>query len=78
MYLTSPTRAFLRIKNCMANKIVSYLKETKEELVRVAWPSREVVIKHTLLVVLVSVLVSLYLGAADLLFAYGLEKLINN
>ena len=60
----------------MAKNISAYLSETKEELVRVSWPSRETVTKHTFLVIAVSVAVAAYLGAADLLFTYGLAKLI--
>jgi preprotein translocase subunit SecE len=61
----------------MSGKITSYLRETKEELVRVSWPSRQVVFKHTLLVVGISLAVALFLGGADLLFTYGLTALLN-
>jgi preprotein translocase SecE subunit len=57
-------------------KIFKLFHETKEELTRVSWPNRETVVKHTLLVIGVSVVISIYLGAADLLFTYGLTELI--
>jgi len=57
-------------------KIVKFLRETKEELTRVSWPNRDTVVKHTLLVIGVSLVISVYLGAADLLFTYGLAQLI--
>jgi preprotein translocase, SecE subunit, bacterial len=60
----------------MANKIVSYFTQTKEELMRVSWPGRELVLKHTLLVVGISLAVAILLGGADFLFTYGLTKLI--
>jgi preprotein translocase SecE subunit len=60
----------------MAAKISSYFRETKEELLRVSWPSRQLVMKHTLLVVAISLGIAIYLGAADFLFTYGLTKLI--
>jgi preprotein translocase SecE subunit len=60
----------------MANKITALLSETKEELVRVTWPTRENVIKHTFLVIAVSVGLAIYLGAADLLFTFGLQQII--
>jgi preprotein translocase subunit SecE len=63
--------------NTMLRKITAYFSETKEELSRVSWPSRENVTKHTLLVIVVSVSIAAYLGAADLLFTFGLEHLIN-
>ncbi len=60
----------------MAGKIASYLRETKEELIRVSWPSRQVVMKHTLLVIGISLALSVILGAADYVFSFGLTKLI--
>lgn len=57
-------------------KIIKFFHETKEELSRVSWPNREMVTKHTLLVIGVSLLIAIYLGAADLLFTYGLTKII--
>ncbi len=60
----------------MANKIAAYFRETKEELIRVSWPSRQTVVKHTLLVVGISLGIAAVLGAADYLFTYGLTQLI--
>ncbi|MBI2314473.1 preprotein translocase subunit SecE [Candidatus Daviesbacteria bacterium] len=45
--------------------IVSFLKEVKEELGKVAWPSREQTIRYTILVILVAVIVGLFLGGLD-------------
>lgn len=60
----------------MANKITAYFTQTKEELLRVSWPGRETVVKHTLLVVGISLGLAILLGGADFLFTYGLTKLI--
>jgi preprotein translocase SecE subunit len=60
----------------MAGKIASYLRETKEELIRVSWPNRQVVFKHTMLVVGISLGVAIILGGADYIFSFGLTKLI--
>jgi preprotein translocase subunit SecE len=57
-------------------KIIKFFHETKEELSRVSWPDRETVTKHTLLVIGVSLILAIYLGAADLLFTYGLAQVI--
>jgi preprotein translocase SecE subunit len=61
----------------MAGKIASYMRETKEELIRVSWPSRQVVFKHTLLVISISVGVAVVLGAADYAFTLGLNRIIS-
>jgi len=60
----------------MAGKIAAYFRETKEELIRVSWPSRQAVLKHTLLVIGISVGLGIVLGAADYFFSFGLTKLI--
>ncbi|MDP2932784.1 MAG: preprotein translocase subunit SecE [bacterium] len=54
------------------NKIIQYLREVKNEMRKVIWPSRKETIKMTVIVILFSLLVSFFLGAVDL----GLIKLI--
>lgn len=60
----------------MAGKIANYLRETKEELIRVSWPSRQVVTKHTMLVIGISLAIAIILGVADYIFSFGLTKII--
>lgn len=45
--------------------IFNFLKEVREELAKVTWPSREQTIRYTILVILVAVVVGLFLGALD-------------
>lgn len=54
------------------SKLVSYLKGAKEELAKVVWPSRQTTINHTLVVIAISLIVAIFLGAAD----YGLSKVL--
>ncbi len=61
----------------MANKIITYLVEAKAELKKVNWPSRQETIKHTILVIGISIAVALFLGALDYVFAWAFEQLIN-
>lgn len=58
------------------NKIFRYFKESKDELKKVTWPSRKEAIKHTLIVIGVSVSVAVFLGLADYLMNTGLEQVI--
>jgi len=46
-------------------KIISFLNEVKEELAKVAWPTREQIIRYTVLVIIVSVVVGVFLGGLD-------------
>lgn len=57
--------------------LIQYLKDTRSELNHVAWPTRLQTIVYTILVILISILVSLYLGFFDFLFTSGLGKAIN-
>ncbi|OGG20659.1 preprotein translocase subunit SecE [Candidatus Gottesmanbacteria bacterium RIFCSPHIGHO2_02_FULL_40_13] len=46
---------------------VIFLKEVKSELLKVNWPSREEVIKLTVIVVVISTVIGLYIGGMDIL-----------
>ena len=56
---------------------INYLKEVRLELSKVVWPKREEVIKLTLIVIIISVIVGLYLGALDFIYTKLLELLIS-
>jgi len=54
------------------SKLTDYLKGAKEELAKVVWPSRQTTINHTMVVIAISLIVAIFLGAAD----YGLSKIL--
>lgn len=58
------------------NFIVVYLKEVREELKKVTWPTREEVIKLSAIVIVVSVIVSLYVSGLDYVFTTILGVII--
>lgn len=45
--------------------VIGFLKEVKDELEKVAWPSREQTIRYTILVIIVAVATGLFLGGLD-------------
>ena len=51
---------------------IQFLREVKSELIKVVWPERSQVIRTTIAVIILSIVVAIFLGAAD----YGLTKLI--
>ncbi|PIQ35741.1 MAG: preprotein translocase subunit SecE [Candidatus Yonathbacteria bacterium CG10_big_fil_rev_8_21_14_0_10_43_136] len=55
-------------------KFIEYIKESKGELAHVTWPTRKQAIAFTVLVIILSVLTSLYLGAFDTLFTTIIKK----
>jgi len=57
-------------------KLIDYLRDTKGELKYVKWPSRKDTIRFTIIVIVVSILVALYLGFFDFIFGYVIDKFI--
>jgi len=55
--------------------MVGYLRDTRAELRKVTWPTRQEALNLTLLVLGVMVFMSLVLGSLDLLYARLLEQL---
>lgn len=54
-------------------KLVQYLKETKNELKEVVFPTTATTITYTVIVIFISVLVALTLGGVD----FGLRSLLS-
>lgn len=57
---------------------ITFLKEVREELNKVAWPSREQTIRYTVLVIIVAVVVGLFLGGLDYVLTWITAYLIEN
>ncbi len=57
---------------------VSFLKEVREELSKVAWPTREQTIRYTVLVIIVAVGVGIFLGGLDYILTGVTAFLIKN
>jgi preprotein translocase subunit SecE len=53
-----------------------YLTESISELRKVAWPTRETVVRLTLLVIAVSVVVGAYIGVLDVVFNTMIEQVL--
>jgi preprotein translocase SecE subunit len=58
--------------------LVQYLKDTRQELRHVAWPTQTQTIVYTLLVAAISLGVAAYLGLFDFLFTTGVGQIVNN
>ena len=58
----------------MFRGIRQYLSEAWSELKKVAWPTRETVIRLTLLVLAVSIAVGAYIAVLDLLLHTALDQ----
>jgi len=58
------------------SKLTEYLKETKGELKHVSWPTRNQAILFTVIVIVFSFVVAIFLGAFDYIFAMILKMFI--
>lgn len=58
------------------HKFIQYLKDSRSELKKVAWPSKEETTKHTLIVIGVSLFMAIFLGAVDYLLNVILQLVI--
>lgn len=55
----------------------NYLRESQEELKKVTWPSKEDVVKYSVLVIGISLVIGIFMAILDFGFTIGLEKLIS-
>lgn len=52
----------------MATKPVQFIKEARSELKKVVWPTKQEAIRLTLIVIAVSLIVGIFIGALDFIF----------
>ena len=55
---------------------VSFFEETRAELTKVTWPTRNEVVRLTMVVIAVSIVVGLYVGGLDFVFTKLLQMIV--
>ena len=58
-------------------QVIKYFKATLMELKQVSWPTRRQSVMYTLLVILISGIVALYVGAFDYVFSQLISAVID-
>jgi preprotein translocase subunit SecE len=58
-------------------QFVKYVRATMAEMRQVAWPTKREATMYTILIIVISAVVALYVGAFDYLFSQGINFLIN-
>jgi len=58
------------------NKLITFIKGAKEELLKVNWPSKKQTLNYTLIVIGISLAVAAFLGSLDYIFSYLLKVFI--
>ncbi|HBH45962.1 MAG: preprotein translocase subunit SecE [Candidatus Jacksonbacteria bacterium RIFOXYC2_FULL_44_29] len=59
----------------MIGKIIAYFQSARVELKKVTWPNREEIVQKTILVIVISVAIAIYLGLLDYIFTLLLQRL---
>ncbi len=58
------------------DKISRFLKEVRQEVKKVTWPTKEETFRYSLMVIVASLIVAIYLGGLDYVVANFLERFI--
>ena len=58
------------------NKISQFLKEVRQEVKKVTWPTKAETIRYSAMVLVASLIVAIYLGGVDYVVANLLEEFI--
>jgi len=64
-----------RIEFAKIDKLVTFLKEVRNEVVRVTWPGREEIKSATLVVIIVCIFVALVIWLIDSIIKTGVEAI---
>ena len=57
--------------------IISYIREVKAETKNIKWPTRKQVTGYTSVIIVLSLLLAVYVGSLDALFAKLLSIILN-
>ncbi len=63
------------IKSIQGDRFVHFLKETRIELRKVVWPTREETLKTTGIIMVAVVIVAIFLWIVDAFFTWGVQSI---
>lgn len=55
---------------------IEFLREAKAELEKVSWPTKEQIVRNTLIVIGISVAAAIFLGTLDYVFSLLAERFL--
>ena len=67
--------AYFFIKSAQGERFLYFVKETRIELRKVVWPSREETVKTTGIVVIAVIVVAIFLWIVDAFFTWGVKSI---
>ncbi|MDD4052272.1 MAG: preprotein translocase subunit SecE [candidate division Zixibacteria bacterium] len=56
-------------------KIISFLKEVRTELTKVTWPTRGEIVGSTMVTIIVSIILSVFIGIVDFVLNQGIKAI---
>jgi preprotein translocase subunit SecE len=56
---------------------IRFIREVKNELMLVTWPTRQATVRATIIVIVVSLAVGVYVAATDFIFTKGIEAILS-
>ncbi len=56
-------------------KIITFFKEVRTELTKVTWPTRNEIVGSTIVTIIVSVILSVFIGIVDFLLNQGIKAI---
>lgn len=60
----------------MFDRLINFIKESRLELKKVSWPTKQQTVRYTLAVILMSLALAAFLGGLDITFTYLLNKFV--
>ncbi len=60
----------------MISRLIQYVKDTNAEMKHVSWPTQKQTTIFTILVIIISIVIALYIGAFDYFFTGALNVII--
>lgn len=57
-------------------KVAQFLKEVRNELSKVSWPTKNQVVQYTIVVVAISLAIAVFLGLLDFVFEWMLNTFV--
>ncbi|MEK7643633.1 MAG: preprotein translocase subunit SecE [Patescibacteria group bacterium] len=61
----------------MISRVTTYLRETRQEMKKVNWPTRRQATQLTIVVIIISLAVALLLGFFDFIYNFILSQIIS-
>jgi preprotein translocase subunit SecE len=58
------------------NTLATYIRDTRDELAHVTWPTRKQAFAYTIIVIIVSLFTAFFLGFFDYLFTLIIQKFV--